>query len=231
MTVIFLQYLAVKSKNHDMTIWDFDGNGGRIFEPFPPFHLAGFLNKIMSPLYTNAVPLFGPPLRPPSGALVAEIMRQQRIRGCLLPPSVAEQLLHEPDGLDMIKGLDSFCYASGPLSPAAGDAISAVTNLCQFYGSTELGQVRQLLPRREDWSFMQFHPHAKLEFQPSEMELLSSSSLQMHRQQTAVHSITTIRDWKCGVLKIYSSHIPPRKTSGVFMDVWMISLFYLAARS
>lgn len=155
-------------KNHDTTLWDFDGNGGRIFEPFPPFHLAGFFNKIMIPLYTNAIPVFGPPLRPPSGALVAEIMRQQSIRGCLLPPSVAEQLLHEPDGLDMIKRLDIFCYAGGPLSPAAGDAISAVTNLCQFYGSTEMGQIRQLLPRREDWSYMQFHPHARFEFQPSE---------------------------------------------------------------
>ncbi|KAG6991078.1 hypothetical protein G7Y79_00057g090600 [Physcia stellaris] len=153
-------------KNHDATVFDFDGNRGRIFEPFPPFHVGGFFYKIVTPLYTNAVPVFGPPLRPPSGALVAEIMRQQRIRGCVLPPSVAEQLLHEPDGLDIIKGVDIFCYAGGPLSQAAGDAISAVTNLCQFYGSTEMGQVRQLLPRREDWSYMEFHPHAKLEFQP-----------------------------------------------------------------
>ena len=155
-------------KNHDLTIWDFDGTPSRIYEPFPPFHLAGFFNKIMVPLYTHAIPVFGPPLRPPSGTLVADIMTQQKVRGCVLPPSVAEQLLHEPNGRNLLKQLDVFCYAGGPLSEAAGDLISEFTMVCQFYGSTEVGQVRQLVPRREDWSYMEFHPHAKLEFRPSD---------------------------------------------------------------
>ena len=154
-------------KNHDLTIWDFDGTPGRIYEPFPPFHLAGFMSKVMVPLYTNAIPVFGPPLRPSTGALVAEIMQHQRIRGCLLPPSVAEQLLHEPNGLRIFQQLDIFCYAGGPLSPATGDKISEVTMVCQFYGSTEVGQVRQLVPKREEWSYMEFHPNAKIELQQS----------------------------------------------------------------
>lgn len=155
-------------KNHDLTVWDFDGAVGRIYEPFPPFHLAGFFNKIMIPLYTNAIPIFGPPARPASGALVAEIMQQQKLRGCLLPPSVAEKLLHESNGLEFFKQLDVFCYAGGPLSASTGDAISKVTTVCQFYGSTELGQVRQLVPRREDWSYMEFHPYTELQFQKSD---------------------------------------------------------------
>ena len=153
-------------KNHDLTMWDFDGKAGRIYEAFPLFHLARFYNKIIVPLYTQAIPVWGPPSRPPSGALAAEILRQQSISGCVLPPSVAEQVLSEPDGLDVFKSLDAFCYAGGPLSLAAGDTISKVTRLCQFYGSTELGQIRQLLPAPEDWSYMQFHPYAKLEFRP-----------------------------------------------------------------
>ena len=138
-------------KNHDFTRWDFDGTPGRIYDSFPPFHLAGFFNKIVVPLFTTAIPIFGPPLRPPSGALVADIMQQQKVRGCFLPPSVVEQLLHEPNGLDYFKQLDMVWYAGGPLSQAAGDAISRVTTICQFYGSTELGQIRQLVPRLEDW--------------------------------------------------------------------------------
>ena len=153
-------------KNHDLTVWDFDGfSRARIYEPFPPFHLTGFFNKVMIPLFTNAVPVFGPPLRPPSGSLVAEIMRKQKIRGCILPPSLVEQLLCEPDGLDLIRQLRVFCYAGGPLSEAAGNAISKATLVCQFYGSTEIGQVRQLVPQREEWSYMEFHPLAKLEFE------------------------------------------------------------------
>ncbi len=79
-------------------------------------------------------------------------------RGCILPPSVAEQLLREPVGLDYFKQLDIFCYAGGPLSQHTGDTISAVTTICQFYGSTEVGQVRQLVPHPEFWSYMEFHP-------------------------------------------------------------------------
>lgn len=136
-------------KNHDFTVWDFDTPDARIYKPFPPFHRAGFLNKIVVPLYTHTIPVSGPPLRPPSGALVKEIMQQQNLPRCFLPPAVAEQILHEPDGYDYQK-LDVFCYADDPLSQAAGDEISKFTMMCQFYGSTEIEQVRQLVPLRED---------------------------------------------------------------------------------
>lgn len=155
-------------RNHDLTVWDFHNDDARIYEPFPPFHLAGFYNKVTVPLFTHTIPVFGPSSRPPSGALVAEIMRYQKLCGLFLPPVVAEQLLHEADGLSYFQGLDVFCYAGGPLSQAAGDAISTVTTVCQFYGSTELGQIRQLVPERGEWSYMEFHPLSKLEFQHAE---------------------------------------------------------------
>lgn len=101
-------------ENHDLAVWDFHGASVRICEPFPPFHLAGFFDKVMVPLFTNVIPIFGPPLRPPSGQLAAEIMMQQAFRGCILPPFVAEQLLHEPNGLVLFKKLDVFIYAGGP---------------------------------------------------------------------------------------------------------------------
>ena len=185
-------------KNHDLTIWDFDGTPGRIYAPFPPFHLAGFQNKVMVPLFTYAIPVYGPPLRPPSGALVAHIIEQQRVRGCLLPPSVAEQLLHEPNGLECVKSLDIFCYAGGPLSPATGDAISEVTSLCQFYGSTEVGQIRQLVPRREDWSHMEFHPNAKIEFRPADdaaFELVVFADTTTEESVSLNHNYPGVREW------------------------------------
>ena len=185
-------------KNHDLTIWDFDGTPGRIYEPFPPFHLAGFFNKVMVPLYTDAIPVFGPPLRPPSGALVADIMQQQKIRGCILPPSVAEQLLHEPNGSDFFKQLDIFCYAGGPLSQATGDTISEVTMVCQFYGSTEVGQIRQLVPRRENWSYMEFHPNTRLEFRPSDddaFELVVFADATTEESLALNHNYPGVREW------------------------------------
>ncbi|KAL8968464.1 MAG: hypothetical protein Q9183_002448 [Haloplaca sp. 2 TL-2023] len=153
-------------KNNDLTVWDFEGSPGRLYEPFPPFHLAGFFSKIMVPVFTRAIPIFGPPLRPPSGTLTAEILQRQSVRGCLLPPSVAEQLLSHSQGLDLFEPLDFFCFAGGPLSDHVGDLISKKTTVCQFYGSTEVGQIRQLVPRPEDWSYMEFHPDAKLSLEP-----------------------------------------------------------------
>ena len=186
-------------KNHDLTVWDFDGPGARIYEPFPPFHLAGFYNKVMVPLYTNTIPIFGPPQRPPSGCLMAEIMRQQDIRGAIVPPSVAEQLLNEQDGIEYFRRLEVLCFAGGPLSSPAGDEISKVTSLCQFYGSTELGQIRQLVPRPETWSYMEFHPHAKLEFQRADdgaFELVVFADTSTESSSSLNHNYPGVAEWR-----------------------------------
>ena len=186
-------------KNHDFTVWDFDTPDARIYEPFPPFHLAGFTNKIVVPLYTHTIPVSGPPLRPPSGALVKEIMQQQDLCGCYLPPAVAEQILHEPNGLDYFKTLDVFAYAGGPLSQAAGDEISKVTMVCQFYGSTEVGNVRQLVPLREDWSYMEFHPYAKLDLQPAEddaFELVIYADASVAGSTALYHNLPGVTEYR-----------------------------------
>lgn len=186
-------------RNHDLTVWDFSGADARLYEPFPPFHLAGFFNKVTVPLFTHTIAIFGPPSRPPSGGLAAEIMQQQKLRGLLLPPAVTEQLLQEPNGLDYFKNLDIFCYAGGPLSQAAGDKISRFTTVCQFYGSTELGQVRQLLPRREDWSYMQFHPRSKLELQLVEdgaYELVVYADSSTEGEWALNHNYPGVKEWR-----------------------------------
>ena len=97
-------------------------------------------------------------------------MKNQEIRGLYIPPSIAEQVLQQPSGLDYFKKLDFFCYSGGPLSPSAGALISQVTQVCQFYGSTETSLIQQLVPSSEDWAYMEWHPSCKLEMQPSEDE-------------------------------------------------------------
>ena len=155
-------------RNHDSTVWNMKRSSPRIYEPFPPFHVAGFFNKIMLPVWTDVSIVFGPPLRPPSGALAAEIMRLLDVHVSLLPPVVAEELYHEPGGPQLLKKLDILCYAGGPLSQAIGDELVKHVVLCQFYGSTEVGQVRQLVPQRENWSYMEFHPSNKMRFDAAE---------------------------------------------------------------
>ena len=150
-------------KTNDFTMWD-SKPGRKFYSAFPPSHLAGFLSIIIVPIFSEAsCPVLGPPLRPPSGQLVKDIMEQQNLKSLFIPPAIAEQILQEPGGLGFFEGLDFMYYAGGPLSQAAGDRISQATTLCQLYGSTETSQIPQLVPLPEDWAYMEWHPHVKKE--------------------------------------------------------------------
>ncbi|KAF2202987.1 acetyl-CoA synthetase-like protein [Delitschia confertaspora ATCC 74209] len=157
-------------RNRDYSIWDFNG-GGRFYTVFPYFHLAGFLSVTVNPIFTEASsPVFGPPQVPPSGTLLKDVFRYQDLRALYLPPSIAEQLILEPGGIEYFKNLDFLCYTGGPFSPVAGEQLSKVTELCPLYGCTEAFQVPQLAPSAEDWAWMEWSPHFKLEMEPSEDE-------------------------------------------------------------
>lgn len=153
-------------RNNDFTLWD-STDTRKFYSAFPPSHLAGFLSMVIIPIFSEAsCPVLGPPLRPPSGQLVKEIMEKQMLKGLFIPPSVAEQLLQEPGGLDFFRGLDFMYTAGGPLSQSAGDLISGVTPVCQLYGSTETSQIPMLVPLPDDWAYMEFHPVVKFEMRP-----------------------------------------------------------------
>lgn len=153
--------------NHDLTTWEIRQRC-RLYVLFPPFHLAGFFNIVMLPAYTDAIPVFGPATRPPSAGLVAQILRRLDVQACFLPPTIAAGLFNEPGGPDLLKKLDLLCYAGGPLPEVIGNELIKHVALCQYYGSTEVGQVRQLFPRKEFWQYMEFHPLGKIEFQQAE---------------------------------------------------------------
>ena len=123
------------------------------------------------PIYSeSAAPVLGPALRPATGAMLKEIMGHQKLRGLYLPPTIAEQLLQEPGGVDNFRGLDFLCYAGGPLATTAGDLISNLIDVCTTYGGTETGQIHQLFPSRQDWGYMEWHPNEDLTMEPAEDE-------------------------------------------------------------
>ena len=123
------------------------------------------------PIYSeSAAPVLGPALRPATGAMLKEIMEHQKLQGLYLPPTIAEQLLQEPGGVDNFRGLDFLCYAGGPLATTAGDLISTLIDVCTTYGGTETGQIHQLFPSRQDWGYMEWHPNEDLTMEPAEDE-------------------------------------------------------------
>lgn len=42
--------------------------------------------------------------------------------------------------------------------------------VCQFYGSTEIATAQTLIPLREDWAYLEWHPSWGADMQPSEHE-------------------------------------------------------------
>jgi thioester reductase-like protein len=188
--------------NHDLlTTLSFPSQeNARIYDLFPPFHVAGFLMKLLIPIYGLSAPIFGPPLRPPSGALAGEIIRLLKPKAVAIPPSIAEQLYHEHDGIEIFKQLDVLLYAGGPLPQDVGDAISKHTKtLCQFYGSTEAGQIRQLVPLPEDWSYMVFHPNEQFELQPTEegaFELVLLTDKGVEHTSSLYHNFPLEPEWR-----------------------------------
>lgn len=152
--------------NQNWSLWDFPQQE-TFFSPFPAFHLAGFSSMVLLPIYyQNAKLVMSPPTRPPTGHLVSEIMDQFKLKSIFCPPIVAEQLVQEAGGIEKCKNLKFLLYAGGPLSQSAGEALSAVTDVCQFYGQTETGAIQALVPRREDWASLEWHPAQEAVMKP-----------------------------------------------------------------
>ncbi|KAL8788720.1 MAG: hypothetical protein Q9213_001534 [Squamulea squamosa] len=155
-------------RNQNFSLWNFGPGGGYSFSSFPPFHLGGFVAYIALPIYsTYSSVVLGPSNKPSTGQTAAEVMRQLKLKALFCPPNIYEQLLQEPDGLELTKNLDFVMYAGGPLTTTTGTALSKVTDVCGFYGSTETGPAQTLVPAREDWDTLEFHPMYGADMQPS----------------------------------------------------------------
>jgi thioester reductase-like protein len=138
---------------------------------------------------------------PPSGELLKQIMESQQLRALYIPPAIAEQLLQEPGSLDLFKKLDFLCYTGAPFSPSAGKQLVEVTTLVSLYGSTEAFQVPQLVPSKEDWSYMEWNPNFKLEMQPSEdeegaYEVVLFTDASTERTSALNHNVPGVNVWR-----------------------------------
>jgi acyl-coenzyme A synthetase/AMP-(fatty) acid ligase len=77
----------------DITMWTGKNpDSSRYYSVFPPFHLAGFHATVIIPTFTQATPVLGPPASPPTGQLISQAMKQHKLRGLFVPPSLAEAL-------------------------------------------------------------------------------------------------------------------------------------------
>ena len=107
--------------------------------------------------------------------------------------------MQESTALDTAKSLDFLLYAGGPLSSDTGNKLSLVTDVCQFYGSTETGPSQTLVPRREDWDYLEWHPNFGADMQPSDdesYELVLHSAPDFQRVRALDCNFRGIDEWR-----------------------------------
>ena len=168
---------------------------------FNHFETCSMLKQPVNPIFTEASsPVLGPPFSPPSGNTMKEVLDQQKVRAVYIPPSIAEQLLQLPNGLNYFKNLDFVCYTGGPFSPSAGQKLTEVTDLVPLYGSTEAFQTPQLAPSKEDWAYMEWNPHfphrMELADEPGVFELVLSADQSTAKISALNHNLPGVSEWR-----------------------------------
>lgn len=140
--------------------------GKTIFSTAPFFHEAGTILIIRSILCKGPAVL-SPPDQPPTSELISKIIRQMKPSILTIFPSLLEDLVNMPGGLDTLAIVDMVTFGGAPLAQEVGDKVSGVTFLYSGIGSTEAGVLATKLPQdRKDWNYFAWAPASGVEMQP-----------------------------------------------------------------
>lgn len=99
--------------------------------------MGNFLSSVVSGSKCVIVPAIGMQL---ASENVTGIFQVTRPETCFVPPSVLENMLKYPPGLEAVSQLKHVAYIGGPLNPTAGEKLAKVIpHLLSVAGSTEGG--------------------------------------------------------------------------------------------
>ena len=164
------------------------------------------------PIFSHAATVvLGPSQTLPSGVLLSELMKVQRLRALYIPPSMIEQWMAEPDAIYQASALKFIVFGGGPLSPAAGDELEKVTRLCQTYGSLETSGIQLLVPKSSEWSYLEFNPYEMCdmqEFGEGMFELVLHQRPEVAWMRALSHNFPDIKTWRTGDLFTRHPSIP-----------------------
>jgi thioester reductase-like protein len=86
-----------------------------------------------------------------------------------------------------------------------GENLSKVTDLCQMYGSLELGQVQLLVPQKGEWSYLELNPFEEADMQPTGdgiFEMVLHQESQLAARRSLWHNFPDVKLWRTGDLFI-----------------------------
>lgn len=128
----------------------------RIFNPFPPFHMAGIMWSLPIVCFVDSTIVLPPP-QPLTAELANSVHQYGSVEYSCLPPSVVTELAKTEAYLQNISKLHGLGFAGGPLPQSTGDLIFKHTQMYTSYGSTEMFAPPLLQKKPEHWPYHSFN--------------------------------------------------------------------------
>jgi acyl-coenzyme A synthetase/AMP-(fatty) acid ligase len=154
-----------------LSVLQFLNTANKIYNVFPPFHIAGIMSVYAVSIYGTASLIFGPSSPSFNTETILNVLDSSGADGAILPPSFIEPLGEMPEGLRTLSKLKYIAYAGAPLSRAAGGFLSATAvRLVNSLGSSECGNLDSVLPDPEDYDYLYWpheHNHLGIEWRPT----------------------------------------------------------------
>ena len=135
---------------------------------FPPYHLTGIISYNLIPAFTpNTIVMLGAASHLPNGPEIKHVLDTvEDLKVMWGSPSAVELATNMPGGIEGFSKLDYVIYTGGPMAPAIGDALSKHTSVATYYGSVEAAPMAHVLPKSEDWLYLEPHPDLKASLEP-----------------------------------------------------------------
>jgi len=164
----------------------------------PYFHLMGLVSFFES-IFHN-IPFVASPDKPLSVDLLISILRAAKPTATILPPSILEDMSQSKDALDCLSKLDFVCFGGAPLAPEIGNKLTQYTTLRTVIGSSEMGIISSLVPRRaKDWDYFEWNPLYQIDMQligEGLYELVISRNERSRIMHGIFHIFPTLKEYR-----------------------------------
>ena len=128
--------------------------------PLPWFHTMGLIMMLRSIYYQG--PLVLPPVGSPMTAdLILHVLHAGKPEHGFFPPSVLEDIVETPEGLESLGTLEDIYFAGAPLAREVGNKVAQVTCIQTVIGSTEVFLIDSYVNEdRHDWDCFEWVPYS-----------------------------------------------------------------------
>ena len=188
-----------KTPNDRMTISKRLFDQRPLFVGLPWFHAMGLLMMLRS--LSDQGPMILPPSNvAPSAELTLRVLRIAKPDQGIFPPSVLENIVDLPGGLETLGTLENIWFGGAPLAHDIGDKLAHLphTKLQTVIGSTEASVLDSFLNEDDaDWEYFEWVPHSGIEMQPQGDGTAEAVLKPMHNGlQGAFFSFPELSEWR-----------------------------------